>query len=227
MAQILAGAFLFVTSYFTWRTVRATERNIQIAEDKQITDRFSNATESLGSDKLPVCLGGIYTLERIARDSSDDCGAVIEVLSAFVREKRQLPRRGSEPNADPEFNPVTTDIQAAITVLGRINVFRPDHIRIETPRTDLRHVDFYGGNFAGANLTRSLLDHADFMSADLSGAVLIGARLDSADVTGTNFNGAALYIIDFTNVDFSDSDIENAQFDARNDPRIGTNDPSY
>jgi hypothetical protein len=41
----------------------------QIEADRQrrITESFSKATEQLGSDKLELRLGGIYTLERISK----------------------------------------------------------------------------------------------------------------------------------------------------------------
>ena len=51
-----------------------------------MTDRYTKAIEQLGSDKLDVRIGGIYALERIARDSARDHPTVIEVLAAFVRE---------------------------------------------------------------------------------------------------------------------------------------------
>jgi hypothetical protein len=54
-----------------------------------ITDSFSKAVEQLGSDKLEVRLGGIYTLERISKESVDDYWTVIDNLAAFVRERSQ------------------------------------------------------------------------------------------------------------------------------------------
>ncbi|MGH3218423.1 MAG: hypothetical protein ACRDPY_06785 [Streptosporangiaceae bacterium] len=35
-----------------------------------MTDRYTKAIEQLGHDKLDVRIGGIYALERIARDSA-------------------------------------------------------------------------------------------------------------------------------------------------------------
>jgi hypothetical protein len=43
--------------------------------------------EQLGSDKLEVRLGGIYSLERISKESPDDYWTVMENLTAFVRER--------------------------------------------------------------------------------------------------------------------------------------------
>jgi len=44
-------------------------RTFELTEQGQVTDRYTKAIEQLGSDKLDVRIGGIYALERIARDS--------------------------------------------------------------------------------------------------------------------------------------------------------------
>src|SRR5580700_11327725 len=63
-----------------------TARNLSLYRESQVTDRYTRAIEQLGSDKLDVRIGGIYALERVARDSAKDHQTVMEVLSAFIRE---------------------------------------------------------------------------------------------------------------------------------------------
>jgi hypothetical protein len=46
-----------------------TARSFALNRAGQITDRFTKAIEQLGHEELDVRLGGIYALERIARDS--------------------------------------------------------------------------------------------------------------------------------------------------------------
>ncbi len=77
-AQILGGSLLIAGLYFTWR-------RIEIAKEEQITERFTRAIDQLGSEKLEIRLGGIYALERIARDSKRDHWTIMEVLMAFVK----------------------------------------------------------------------------------------------------------------------------------------------
>jgi hypothetical protein len=57
-----------------------------LALEGQLADRYSKAVEQLSSDKLDVRVGGIYALERIARDSHRDHPTIMEVLAAFIRE---------------------------------------------------------------------------------------------------------------------------------------------
>ncbi len=136
-AQILGGIGLAVGLYLTWRRIAAMERSVQINEEGQITERFTKAIEQVGSEKLEIRLGGIYALERIARDSERDHSVIMEVLTAYVREnsaERNLrPQPEKQPDAEslqseecvsepqsthPQSKP-NTDIQAILTVLGR------------------------------------------------------------------------------------------------------------
>src|SRR5271156_4424128 len=75
------GAGLFAAGALVF-----TARNFTLSREGQVTDRYTNAITQLGSDKLDVRIGGIYALERIARDSARDHPIVMEVLSAFIRE---------------------------------------------------------------------------------------------------------------------------------------------
>jgi hypothetical protein len=81
----------------------------------------------LGSDKLDVRLGGIYALERIAKDSSADRPTITEVLTAYVR--GHAPWAPARPKQDvdtaaphqlPFLQERHPDVQAAMTVLGRM-----------------------------------------------------------------------------------------------------------
>ncbi len=141
LAQVLGGTFFLITAYFTWRTVRSSERNVAILLEGQITERFTKAIEQLGdSTSLAKRLGGIYALERIARDNPKDHWQIMEVLTAYVREN--VPRKEKWEQLDlatrprkekwEHLNPATgafepdqqvirppTDIQAILTVLGR------------------------------------------------------------------------------------------------------------
>src|SRR5215475_6813697 len=80
LAQIVGGLVVLLGLY-------ATFKNVRVAEEGKLTERFSKAVELLGSEKLDVRLGGIYALERIARDSRKDHWTVMEILTAFVREQ--------------------------------------------------------------------------------------------------------------------------------------------
>ena len=81
-----AGLFAAGALVFTARNFTVARRTLELTEQGQVTDRYTKAIEQLGSDKLDVRIGGIYALERVARDSARDHPTVMEVLTAFIRE---------------------------------------------------------------------------------------------------------------------------------------------
>jgi len=142
-------------------------------ENTHVRELYAAAINHLGSDTVDVRLGGLYALERIAVDSPADQRTVVEVLSAFVRERSQRAHTGLP------FPPVrpATDVQAALTILGRL----PD--RPGLPRADLTGAILAGARLGGANLAGARLVDVDLTDARLAGAVLTGARLARSDLT--------------------------------------------
>src|SRR5215218_6058519 len=120
VAQILAGTALLSGLYFTWRT-------LQVNREGQITERFTRAIDQLGKvedgQKLfEIRLGGIYALERIARESEEDYWPIMEILTAYVRKNASLlsEKESREEGADKQVRPAPDpDIQAIMTVLQR------------------------------------------------------------------------------------------------------------
>ena len=78
--------------FLLWRRIAVMEKNVQVAHERQITERFTRAIEQLrqrheyGKKILEIRLGGIYALERIAKDSKKDHWTIMEILTAYVRE---------------------------------------------------------------------------------------------------------------------------------------------
>jgi len=75
------GAGLFAAGALVF-----TVRNFTLSREGQVTDRYTKAITQLGDETLNVRIGGIYALERVARDSAKDHPTVMEVLAAFIRE---------------------------------------------------------------------------------------------------------------------------------------------
>jgi uncharacterized protein YjbI with pentapeptide repeats len=206
----LGGLVLAAGAYFTGRT-------FALNREGQITERFTRAVEQLADEKLDIRLGGIYALERIARDSETHYEPVMEVLTAFLREHTRwngesaAAASGSEPVADhaspskrlkvPELR---ADFQAATTVLSRRDRRheRPNY-RLGLRRVDLRRVDLRrallppdadlgGADLSRADLSRANLEEANMEGANLARAILFVARLGGANLDGANLAGAQL-----------------------------------
>lgn len=179
---VLAGGLAAIGAYYTHETFGLNRAG-------QITERFTRAIDQLASGEVEVRLGGIYALERIARDSKEDHPQVVEVLTPFVRERapwnpERFPPAGpqatqrtpaerrktihevsirilkrlaealtdaTEPGASDqetrrdESSEIPTDVQAALTVLGRRKASQ------DRPGAglDLRRTDLHGAFLAG------------------------------------------------------------------------------
>jgi uncharacterized protein YjbI with pentapeptide repeats len=211
LLQGLGGVVLLVGAYFTYRQVRIgleqlelarqqaqrsderVRQQLQIAQQGQITERFTRAIDQLGHTQLDVRLGGIYALERIARDSSADRATIGEVLTAFVRSHAPWPPRllgqdvAAAPLAEvPELLVRAADVQACLTVLGRGGPARA--AQDQRDRLDLHAVDLRHANLEGAHLEWTSLE-----GAHLEGAYLLGAHLEWASLAGAHLEKAILW----------------------------------
>ena len=146
--------------------------------------------EQLGNETLDVRLGGIYALERIARESRTDHGPIVEILSAFVRDHAPRLEGVNAASAGLDGPPVesaagrganeaksvntrpSADVQAVLTVLGRRNVPPDPKNKLQLQDTDL----------SGAMLPSANLKFALFPRANLAGAVFTDANLVNADL---------------------------------------------
>jgi Flp pilus assembly protein TadB len=82
---IYSGVTAAVAAVAAWIALIGHFAQTDADRQRRITESFSKAVEQLGSDKLEVRLGGIYSLERISKESPDDLWMVMENLTAFVR----------------------------------------------------------------------------------------------------------------------------------------------
>lgn len=197
LATIVGGLLLLVSALLTWWNVRVAEknaaiarRNVEIAQDKQITDRFTAAVTNLAADgpeKMAVRLGGIYALERIARDSPDDHWTVMEVLTAYVRDKCPKPNL-----YEREVHEISTDIQAILTVIGRRKADQDGDNKLNLSEVALNKANLAGANLVKANLAESELREANLEGTKLQEAILVKAKLEGAILTSAELQGAYL-----------------------------------
>jgi hypothetical protein len=180
LAVFLTGAVGLIGLFFTWQNTsqarKSTQQTLELTRRGQITERFTQAIDQLGATEeggkknLEIRLGGIYALERTAREDEAYHWPIMEVLTAYVR--THAPH---EPNAPEPFQPPEPEIQAILTVIARRSIH---HKAVEYGRIDLSFT----------NLTQADLQGADLQGANLFGAVLRGANLSGANLEGAAFN---------------------------------------
>jgi uncharacterized protein YjbI with pentapeptide repeats len=188
---------------------------------RRITESFAKAVEQLGSDKLEVRLGGIYSLERISKESPNDYWTVMENLTAFVRERsrrneQQIRRRAyflwqeaGRPDGQAEsfwkaaaeqeeFGELATDIAAVLTVIKRRSEQSQEREGASNWRFDLsgailKRYDLCDAHLERAILVAAHLEGADLFGADLERAILNRAHLGRADLRHAQLEGANLF----------------------------------
>src|SRR3984957_4504966 len=230
MVQVAGGLVLLVGAYVTWRqlqlsresmrqTMEATNAQLKAAQDQltvdresQLTQRFAQAVDLLGSEQIVVRIGGIYALERLARNSAADAGAVAELLCSYIRQ--HSPRSAGGAVRDPSSASVpehlelrAADVRTALFVLKK-GAIRPEGDEpLRLLGTDLQLAGLDSARLAGvdlegadlrwawlrwAHLDGADLSHADLRDAHLDGASLAGAEMTGARLQGTHLAGASL-----------------------------------
>jgi uncharacterized protein YjbI with pentapeptide repeats len=202
--QTFAGLGFIATAYFAWR-------NSQLTEDKNVADRFSKAVEMLSDGRLEMRLGGIYSLERIARDSKKDHPVVMEVLTAFIRNRSPIktPKQDSFVSSympyqeAPSVKKIDQDIQITMSVICRN--------KTDYDKTILE-VDLSGANLAYAKLSGANLSYAKLGSANLGYANLSDANLSRTSLIGANLSGAILLYVNLSYANLSRANLRESYF---------------
>jgi hypothetical protein len=179
---------------------QASENSLKASRDLLISNQVAKGFEQLASNKMTMRLGGIYALEGVMNTSEQYRVPVLEALCAFVRDNtRDKPATAIQPLA--------TDVQAALTVIGR----RSGEIGIvDLSRANLSGANLRGAGLGRANLSDTDLRDANLRSADLRGANLRGISLSGADLRGANLRGADLGRANLRDTDLRDANLRDA-----------------
>jgi uncharacterized protein YjbI with pentapeptide repeats len=239
LAYILGGILAIIGITLAHRRIRALERQVLVAQEGQITERFTRAIDQLGHQEMAIRLGGIYALERIANDSDKDYWTIMETLTAYVRERAQWREPPTElVFGEEESLKPATDIQAVLTIICRRKYYygNGEIIGLDLKQTDLRKANLReahleGANLQGANLERASLfgtclrraslrkanlNNANLGRADLEEASLSEATLNEAALDHTNFRNAVLRKAQMEKADLSDANLERARLNRAN-----------
>lgn len=244
-------ALASVPPFVAWRAFlshRAEQRARHRAEAEQQArdaERLSGVFAQLGSEQIAIRIAAVHTLEQIARDYPRQHGAIMQTLGAFIRERAPAPTGryiGSHfhpPEPADVFTPPRTDVQAALTVLGRRQrdndrpIDRPVLSGVNLSGYDLSDGDFTSANFRGsylcgavlsgarlaaanfdyANLERADLFGSDCMGASFMGTIAPGARFAHARLDGANLIEADLRSADFTRARLDDAELAGANYE--------------
>ena len=170
------------------RVALATEED---AAARRITDLYTKAAESLGSDKAPVRLAGVYALERVAQDNDGQRQTIVNLLCAYLRMPFDLP--GDD-----------TDGQPSLPLDSRQEL----EVRVAVQRVLVKHLD------PGDDADDPVDTFWAHMELDFTGATLLnldfrGCHVDTAQFRTARFRG----FTQFAYSRFHAADFDEASFD--------------
>ena len=185
-----------------WRSMVAAKQ-ADTAQQGLLNERYQTGAGMLGSDVLSVRLGGIYTLERLAKDHAKDYHIqIMSLFSSFIRNPPKDQREGNAADDEKaqdkggrlrDLNPkLREDIQAIMECLGGRSDERREIEERENYFLDLSYTDLSGMVLWGANLSNTYLNDTNLSHAHLVGADLFYATLWNADLSHTNLGRAIL-----------------------------------
>jgi uncharacterized protein YjbI with pentapeptide repeats len=191
-ATIFGGSILFL--------------NFSQGENRLITERFTRSIEQLGNKEETIRIGGIYALERIAKDSSRDGWTIMEVLSSFVRGKQKI-----EGQDISKLSAIKTDAQAALTAIARRKInLENEHQYLDLSETNLTEANLVSAKLDRVKLNNAILVKADLHDANLNFANLSHANLNSANLTKAQLDRANLIQANLTNTNLSAANLNEA-----------------
>jgi hypothetical protein len=210
--QAVGGLVLTLGAYATWRRLRINEEELRASRDGQITERYSRAIEHLGSESRDVRIGGVYALERVARNSAEDRDAIVAVLCAYIRGHSPWPPVDADDGDEEVLRSLAiraNDVQVALTALGRL-VGAAGDPDVAIPRTDLRYARLSRLNLGQARLSHANLRRARIHGADLRGALMADTDLGLADLGSSDLRGADLRGVDLRGANLTGARLEGA-----------------
>jgi hypothetical protein len=215
LLQAVAGLVVVAGAVATWRQV-------QVNRQGHITEHFTRAVDQVGSATLDIRIGGIYALERVARNLREDRPQVQYILAAFIRgHAHRAPDAGRSGSPQPSERPPwlyvrAPDVQAALNVLSRRQP-AAHALRLYLSRVDLRSANLDHARLLGAQVRHSdlsgswmvaaALDGTDLCHSDLQKVRAIGATFVNCVLRGATFNGANLRDADFRGADLRGADM--------------------
>jgi uncharacterized protein YjbI with pentapeptide repeats len=214
LGQILSGVAVLTGLIFAWQQLGQTSDNLFVSQEGQITDRFSRSVRHLSTGDPILRLGGIYALERIARDSPRDYEPVMEVLTAFARQQSPL-RITAAGTPAASARAIPAEVTAVFKVIGRRT---PEQIIAEMEEggcLQLTGINAVGADLADYDLRNTCWDRSDLRGAtlaraDLSGAEFAGSTLAQANMDGVQAEGANFYQADMALANLSRADLRDA-----------------
>jgi hypothetical protein len=215
IVQLIGGMVVLGTLYRGWREFQRDQhqrsydmrhRTEELALTRQniVDERFSRAINQLGSENRDVRLGGILSLDMLARANPEYHWPVLDVLASYIqehtRESHAAAERAAEAGCLTELPPLPNDIYFALYALTNRNTANDSlaNSYIDLSNTCLTNAriaafaDMRWCDLSNSHAENACFREVDLLKANLAGASMIGSDFERANLTQANLNGAVL-----------------------------------
>lgn len=184
---------------------REQEKHAQ-DRDTLWSNRYSEALTQFGNETSEsIRLGGIYSLERIAKESANDRQPILEVLCAYLRDncRANLDHSNEVVIQRDETTKTVREVMARIVKMSppsRLDLTKVDLTNVSFSEATLKNADLKGADLSDAKLLGTNLSGANLLGAALGGANLREANLKNANISAANLVHADMHLTDCTGI---------------------------
>jgi uncharacterized protein YjbI with pentapeptide repeats len=202
LAQILGGLVVLVGLILTYYSYQLNVDKQDLDRERQMTDRFSKAIEHLADEKQSIRLGGLFELERISKDSPKDFSSAMEVISSFIREKSPFQKTTYDEKKENEI----IYLNIKYRKYQDLTEEEKNYVLPEEIKLALKIIG-----------RREIKSETDHKVLNLRGININKADLSNLEFSDVDFSGSNLYGVNFReskllNANLSDSILYNCNF---------------
>ena len=201
LGLLVAGVVALIFAY--WRS-KVADRQADIARHTLLNERYQRGAEMLGNRSLSVRIGGVYSLEELAREVPEIYHVkVMRVFCAFVRfptkDRSSESAHKDDATRKSESRRIPADVESVMHAIGyrcprRISLEQNEKPRVLYLRdANLIHLQVERANFSNAWLTNVNLSDAVLRRTNMSGARLRDADMTCADLGQADLSEAKLW----------------------------------
>ncbi|NYF09825.1 hypothetical protein HDC94_000981 [Leifsonia sp. AK011] len=198
----LGGLIGSITLWFTFK-------RHQLDQDSDWTTRYTEAVTQLANTSESVRIGGLYALERIARDSEKDRAMISKVVASYIRTP---PLESSDARPADGSLPASPSVLVAAGVLREVSKLGGSVSEINLRGAYLVNADLRRSDFSGLDFTGAILRNVNFDGAILSDSDFYEANLEHARFVGADLRRSVFFKADLHNAIFHRSRLEGARF---------------
>ncbi|WP_205718370.1 pentapeptide repeat-containing protein [Actinomadura sp. WMMA1423] len=179
------------------------------AAERRITELYNAAAEQLASDKAPVRLTALYTLERLANDNVRHQQTIVNIICAYLR-MPYTPPPANRPDPEEEHRERARRNAARYRAARELR-HTPTEPQTQSPDPHEEHqVRLTAQRLLSTHLQPTAEHHWADISLDLTGATLTNFTLSNCTLHHADFSNATFSgVSTFDGATFS----EDAEFD--------------